>query len=528
MERICPHCGYEGKNERCPNDDFPTVDPTHFALTEGAPQLSGTVLADRYVIGEHIGDGATGWVFKAEHLSTKQVVAVKILRRDLTRKMIAIRRFYMEARSCASLSHPNIIRVFDFGATVDGFLYMAMEYLEGESLRERVKRQGACSIQMVLRIGCQLASALEVAHSSGIIHRDLKPANIHLCQVGNEGDVAKILDFGLAKAIADEELQVGITAAGFLVGSPGFIAPEQVMGHPADGRADLYALGVTLYQLLTARLPFSASKVERLLKKQLTTKPRPLPTEVNGVAIPPHLIAVVMRLLAFNPEDRFQSAREVRQALRDVEAGKTPGFIISDVVDVETHDEEGLSALRQSPSRRVAGWPLIAAGVAAAITAALLIWDDPVDRATQPSTAEPAISNNTSPSPPAPPPDVAGAEITTASLNERPGPTGASTDVAPTVRLVLLNSTPQGAEIRAGDELLGKTPMNIPLREGTSRSLDVVYSGAETKKIVLGDDTDDSVTVVFDDVRAEARPTPARRKPRRRANDKKALKIKIL
>jgi len=524
MERICPHCGYEGAAVRCPNDDFPTVDPTHFALKEGVPELKGKVLVDRYQFEELVGEGATGWVFKATHLSTHQDIAIKMLRRDLTRKMVAIRRFYAEARACANLAHPNIIRVFDFGASEDGFLYMAMEYLEGESLQERVKRLGPCLPSTAIDIGLQILAGLEFAHDAGIVHRDLKPANIHLCSVGKNDNVVKLLDFGLAKAVDGEELEVGITAAGFLVGSPGYISPEQVLGHPADPRSDLYALGVTLYRILTGRLPFSATKVEDLIRKQMSTPPKPLPEMVEDREIPAPLRALVMRLLALKPENRFQSAGEVAEALRDIQAGRTPKFLAHQALtDLETQD--GFPPPLGGSSRR---WQLAALAAALLAVVGLGIWgmSSGSDASIPVGSAQPEVVSNAK-TPVETTPEKT-SEAKPATHEARP----VLQEPEPEERLVLVNSTPQGAEIRDGGMIVGVTPMNVPLMEGKKRSLTLISKRGDVEKLLLDGDSPETVSVEFPKPRVVRASLPAKRKkpvkkPKKKPK-KNGLKIKVL
>ena len=218
----------------------------------------GTVLLDRVRIDRPIARGGMSIVYYGEQVRMKRPCAIKVLspRRGVDHADFA-RRFQLEASVAARLTHPNTVTIFDYGETDDGTCFIAMEYLQGRSLAEEVKRVGALSPDRAIHIGRQVCRALREAHALGVVHRDLKPGNVLLVRQDDDDDFVKVLDFGLVKDIrrpggeVDDRMEIGQ-----LVGSPRYMAPEQVRGRPVDARADVYALGATIYTMLTGRPPF--------------------------------------------------------------------------------------------------------------------------------------------------------------------------------------------------------------------------------------------------------------------------------
>ncbi len=214
----------------------------------------------RYRLTAPLGEGGMGTVWAASHPSMRQKVAVKVLRPERSRDpIVAAARFEREVRATAELSHPNTVRVFDYGVTDDGLAYYAMELLDGKNLRAVVDAEGALVPQRAVRVTEQVASSLIEAHARGIVHRDIKPENIILCQVDGAADFVKVIDFGIAHLKSDD---ITLTRTGMIIGTPGFIAPEVQMGASADERADVYALGCVLHFLLTGCAPSSAQTAE--------------------------------------------------------------------------------------------------------------------------------------------------------------------------------------------------------------------------------------------------------------------------
>ncbi len=223
------------------------------------------------------------------------------------------RRFFLEASTAAKLQHPNTVRIFDFGCTEDQVHYMAMELLDGETLHAALRREGAFPVSRAFHIAGQVCRSLQEAHDLGLIHRDLKSANIFLTFTGDECDVVKVLDFGLVKdtlAPAEELTQLGVA-----MGSPKYMAPEQIRGGSVDHRADIYGLGVMLYEMLCGRVPFDAPDPLHILMGHLHDEPVPVELR-RGAAMQPEIGQLVARCLAKSPDDRFASMDQLAAALR--------------------------------------------------------------------------------------------------------------------------------------------------------------------------------------------------------------------
>lgn len=265
---------------------------------------------DRFEIRERIGAGGMGTVYKAVQKSVGRAVAVKVLSREYASNAAGIARFVREATVVSRLVHPNIVSMIEFGRDPDGNLLLVMELLEGEPLRQTLRRERRLPPWRAVQIAMQVLAALRVAHAAGVVHRDLKPENIFITQVDG-ADHAKVLDFGVAKMLSQD---VGNeTTAGSLVGTLKYMAPEQIAGDPPDARADPYALGVLLYEMLSGALPYEHKERVALLRAILNDPPIPLTHRVPEV--PAALAAVVMRAISKPIIDRFQSAEEFRAAL---------------------------------------------------------------------------------------------------------------------------------------------------------------------------------------------------------------------
>jgi serine/threonine-protein kinase len=277
---------------------------------EDLPRL----LSGRYRLEATLGHGGMGVVYRGVDLMMKRPIAVKLIRAvdgvGLDEEIAG--RFLREAKNTARLQHEHIVEVFDLGRTEEGGLYFVMELLEGESLSARLRREGALSPETTVHIGRQICDALQAAHAAGIVHRDLKPANVMLLSRAGDPEFVKVLDFGVAKSYAsDQETQ--LTHTGMLVGTVDYMAPEQIMGKPVDGRTDVYSLGVVLYKMLSGHAPFRDTGVAALIHAHLNTMPKPLIEVVPG--IPNELDRVVLRCLAKNPDRRYESMAELRRAL---------------------------------------------------------------------------------------------------------------------------------------------------------------------------------------------------------------------
>ncbi len=311
---ICPVCGkqFDAGEQFCPRDGV-SLRADELAGVEGDP-LVGRVVGGRYRIEEKLGQGGMGAVYRAVHVLMDKPVAVKVLKEGLAGEREAAARFHREARSASRLDHEYCIRVTDFGRSDDGLLYLAMELLEGHSLGKEARR-GPLAPSRVAAIGVAVAEALQHAHESGVIHRDLKPDNIFLVRRGKRREVVKVLDFGLAKLVTDGAAGSSITRDGTVFGTPEYMAPEQAEGENLDGRTDIYALGVILYQLLTGEVPFSASNFVALLTKQVSEPPQSLTVRKPDLILPPGFAEIVMRCLEKKRDRRFATAQALADAL---------------------------------------------------------------------------------------------------------------------------------------------------------------------------------------------------------------------
>jgi serine/threonine protein kinase len=266
-----------------------------------------------------LGKGGMGAVYKARQPAVQRMIALKVLLQEFAENETVIRRFHQEALAASRLEHPNTIRVYDFGQTDDGILFIAMEYLRGQSLAQSQARGRGMSAKRVVHIMRQVCKSLSEAHKAGIIHRDLKPDNIFLVEIEGERDFAKVLDFGVAKLKEFEGNEGTLTQAGMIFGTPKYMSPEQARSGNLDPRSDVYALGVILYEMLTGRAPFVGENPLSILIAHVNEQPPPF-HEVNPkVDIPPALEAVVFKALAKNREHRHASVDELLTELEAVD-----------------------------------------------------------------------------------------------------------------------------------------------------------------------------------------------------------------
>jgi eukaryotic-like serine/threonine-protein kinase len=281
--------------------------------------LLGTVLDGRYKIESVLGQGGMGMVFRATQTSVHRPVAVKTLNPALAAAPTFFERFRREAEVASRLRHPNVITIYDFGRSPDNTCYYVMELLEGESLKEIVKREGPMSLRRAVNLMEQSARGLAHAHEQHAVHRDLKPHNIMVQQLDGK-DFAKVLDFGLVKALEQED-EEQLTSTGQVLGTPQYMPPEQAGGEVVDQRSDLYSLTGVLFYCLTGTSPFGANTVRKALTAALTQTVPAINTKRQGAPVPPALDLFMQKGLAREKEDRFQSAEEWIQAMLDAVAG---------------------------------------------------------------------------------------------------------------------------------------------------------------------------------------------------------------
>jgi eukaryotic-like serine/threonine-protein kinase len=302
--RQCPRCDarFRGDISHCPIDGVQLCAPSD--------PFIGRTVAGRYLVLQELGSGGMGAVYRARHQVIGRDVALKFLDPALTQNERQRKRFLGEARAANQIDHEHIIDITDFGETEDGLVYMVMEYLEGRTLEQEIDA-GALAVRRALRIATQVALGLARAHDLGVVHRDIKPANIFLVRKRADSDFVKVLDFGVARI----EQDIRITGQGTIVGTPEYIAPEQIRSALPSSSADLYSLGCVLFEMLTQRLPFEG-KTTALLVKHLNDAP-PIPSTLNS-AVPPAVDRLVLRLLDKDPSQRYRDAHHLVEELQNL------------------------------------------------------------------------------------------------------------------------------------------------------------------------------------------------------------------
>ena len=315
-------------------------------------QFVGTKLDDKYQIEERLGSGGMGVVYRARHVQMDRPVAIKVLRQQFVQDEAARVRFQIEARAAVLLRHPNALKVTDFGQTSEGCVYIVMELLEGRTLREILSREGPIETARAISIVLQASDAVAAAHNAGIIHRDLKPSNILVTQSADQPAAVKVLDFGIAK-LATDPLDDGEDVANLaqrssVIGTPRYMAPEQSNGTELTAAADVYSLGVILYEMLTGMAPFTGSTAAEIAQKHANDAPHP-PREIVA-AVPEDVERVVLRALEKQPQDRPADAGEFRREL--LETAERLGLehhAISSAPNLEVLRDAGV----ESPSGRL-------------------------------------------------------------------------------------------------------------------------------------------------------------------------------
>jgi eukaryotic-like serine/threonine-protein kinase len=317
----CPHCSTINPDfaESCSHcgTPMPVGDSETMVFTDAAVLAPGSDFGPRYRIESLLGQGGMGRVYKAYDKDLDRVVAIKVVRQGALSESDALRRFKQELLLASKISHKNILRIHDMGE-VAGVRFISMAYVEGQDLHQIISANPKMPLERVLNFSRQFAEALAAAHAEGVIHRDLKPQNI---LVGKE-DQIYISDFGLAKSF--DEGAVAMTKTGAFLGTPRYMSPEQVEGHPADQRSDLYAYGLILYEMVTGDVPFTGDSTLKVMYQRVQERPKS-PKQVNP-ALPNWLVRVIMRCLEKSPDARYQSAYEI---LADLQGGSKSGSTIT-------------------------------------------------------------------------------------------------------------------------------------------------------------------------------------------------------
>ncbi len=360
----------------------------------------GRVLDGRYRIDGLLGEGGMGAVFVGEHLKLMKKVAVKVIHPEFAGDGDVAERFAREAVAAGQMDHPHVASATDYGTLPEGGAYLVMQYVRGASLRDLLDEEGAIGWVRACEIGAQVADALAAAHQKGYVHRDLKPDNIMLEPRDDGSKLVKVLDFGIARVASEGAAGGGgraLTRVGTVIGTPGYMAPEQALGEPVDYRADLYALGLVVHEMVTGDQVFDQTELTAIVTRQLTETPPRLRDRVEGV--PPELDELVARLLEREKERRPEAASEVRETMRRLVLGATLQAVASgerEIPTLGTTELAGASEREPTPlgvplgSRKGAGVqpPPVASAVAAA-TGSL---PAPVKKAAAVATAKTALA----------------------------------------------------------------------------------------------------------------------------------------
>ena len=310
---ICPACNskYEESITFCPKDGTALVpDDSQVQSREGQ------ILAERYRIVRMLGEGGMGEVYEAEHIYIKKRVALKLLRNEITSNAEAVTRFHQEALAASTIGHDNIVAIDDFGRLPDGSVYLTMEYLAGEPLSDLMLK-GRLEPGRSLEIIMQICRGLAAAHSKGIIHRDMKPENVSIVADKDGRDLAKILDFGIAKVTSADSGE-NLTRTGTIFGTPHYMSPEQAMGRQLDHRTDIYSVGVIMYELFTGTVPFKAESFMGILTQHITALPQNPRTCAPDREIHPEIERIILTAMAKEPEKRYPSMVELLEDLQNV------------------------------------------------------------------------------------------------------------------------------------------------------------------------------------------------------------------
>ncbi|MCA9608998.1 MAG: serine/threonine protein kinase [Myxococcales bacterium] len=451
----------------------------------------GSVLDARYRILGKLGEGGMGLVYDATHVFLKTRVALKVLRSDVTEPE-AIERLKREAQSASAIGNPHIVDVRDFGQLSDGATYVVMEFIDGVDLLTEIRRE-PLPWERARHIGIQIAEALAAAHEQGIVHRDLKPENILLTTKGDDPDYVKLVDFGIARIQGATKL----TAAGRIVGTPEYMAPEQCAGIDVDHRADIYALGILLYEMVTATLPFYDPDLVQLLRLQIKEAPVPPSKVVPEANLPLELEGIILRCLAKRPSQRFQSMVEVAEALQTLKSVAAPALDEDEPDPFQNIGEvptllamQGVEArptpAAQPVTRSRAPWMF---GGALALLGLFGLGGFLASRSTSSPTPRPA----------APPP------VEVVEANPRPDPIPRPSTEAPermptdSVRSqITLETRPSGARVYRNDALIGETPVSV-LRpaDGERLVMTIRHRGYRDEEIAVGALSADTLSVTL-------------------------------
>jgi len=334
-QRRCPKCGavYGGEARFCPKDGSPLIDVAVAGTTGTTVRkaykppatdrftLSSQRIDNRYEVIRRLGEGGMSYVYEAKDLTRGETIAIKILSPKLSADTSSVQRLRREAGLAMRLEHPHVCKILRLGETEDGLIYLVMPYLKGELLSDREGKAGALPVSQGVEWLGQMCSGLHHAHQLHIIHRDLKPENVMLVPEEADRDKAVVMDFGLAKENRADPSVAKLTATGIILGTPEFMSPEQIRGRSLDARSDIYALAIVAFEMFTTKLPFSGRSAQEMMIARLRGKPATL--RQYRPDFPAALESVLMRAMAVEPEQRYETALEFGRAL--VEAAGDAG-----------------------------------------------------------------------------------------------------------------------------------------------------------------------------------------------------------
>lgn len=470
----------------------------------------GCTIDGRYQVETILGEGGMGVVYRCTHSIIGKKVAMKVLRADLARNEEVTERFLNEAKSASSIGSPHIIDISDFGRLPDNSTYFVMEYLEGQTLANVVDRQGPVPIERLVHIAEQLADGLYAAHEAGIIHRDLKPDNIFL--VPRDGrDFVKILDFGIAKAATTEGK---LTQAGQVFGTPHYMSPEQAAGTPIDHRADIYSLGVILYEMASGRLPFDAENFMGILTQHMYKAPAPISSLVPPPQdVPAGLEAIILKCLSKIPDQRYATMRELGDDLRRFREGHIPQAI-ADLIGSRKGLPELLTGkpLRSVPTVVGSRRPVYAAvGVGAVALVGVGAW---LSRGPSDDSARPPLVEAQGPVEPS-------ASLPREAAATKAPPTPAPERPSSQPEQVLVAVAPLDARVYRNDEDLGTSPIVIEVPPGQTVRLVAKKEGYKDAHVEL-DGSQSKLSIALERIapapRAASKPgKPATSQPKPRS-----------
>jgi len=487
--KCCSECAqqYSADSMFCPFDGTKLEPAEWVAPTDPSvdPRL-GTIVDGRYRIVRALGEGGTATVYEVVHQTLSRAFAMKVLRRDVAADPSLAARFIQEAKATASLKHPRIVSITDFGHLADKTPYFVMERLVGQTLAHVCKVGGQLPMDRAVHIVLEVASAIAVAHEAGIVHRDLKPENIFLVGRvdggGPGGDDVRVVDFGAAKIAGASR----ITKTGIVFGTPHYMSPEQASGQPVDHRADIYALGVVMYELFSGHLPFEADTQMGVLTKHMFVEPAPFATadgsSPDTATLLGALEAVTLRAMAKKPEHRFQTmaalAAELERTVSIGESGDVslaPGWSpaprrrasrpLGELSRaLEGPDRANVYPSGELPVLPTTSWRGPAIGVVA-LVGTVLIGSAALGRRNTPAQAVDVVGATSSSAEPPTLPTPAAPSASTASANARTPASSPSSPSSPSSMpaTVHLTTTPSFAEVWQDGRRIGTTPTDLPV-----------------------------------------------------------------